>query len=292
MSMIKQPQTLLEYLHEYAITRPISDETARQYRVAIGLYLRWRGSDDQPLDTLDELEVSTWLRDYGRTRAAGTVRSKRAYIMSLWRNAADDGYCDGPRRRVRLTPATAPPPVAWTIAEVDQLITTCRRLKRWHPCGLRRSEYWELAIRCAWDTGLRWGDLIAMRVRDVPPDGSVFAVVQHKTRRVAICRLESRTLDLLHASLEKVPRELVVPWPSSGETFRAQFSRLVRKSGIRPGTWKWLRRSSGTDVEVQQWGAAARHLGHADGSRIAYVHYVDPVQLAQHGDRVWPRPLS
>jgi integrase len=285
----RPPETLREYLQEYATTREIDAGTLRQYGISVGKLEQWAGHPFR-LDELDELTISTWLRDYSQTVASSTVRSKRNQVLALWRSAADDGYVEPPRRRIRSARCVVDAPTAWTIDEVAALRDACHGLKRRHRCGLPRSIWWELAVLVAWDTGLRWGDLTRLKVSAIPPHG-VFAVTQHKTRRVAICHLEDATHELLRRSLELCPRELVCPWPASGETFRTQARRLVARAGIRAGTWKWLRRSSGTDVEIQQFGAAARQLGHGPGSRVAYVSYVDPVQVAQHGRNVWPRPL-
>ena len=284
----RPPETLQEFLEEYATTREVDGETVRQYAISVRKLEQWAGHAFR-LAELDELTISTWLRDYSRTVAPSTTRSKRTQILSLWRAAADDGYVERPRKRIRTARCVVDAPTAWTIDEVAQLRAACRTLKRPHRCGLPRSMWWELAVLVAWDTGLRWGDLVKLRVAAIPPHG-IFTIVQHKTRRVALCRLEPGTMRLLSRSLELCPRELVLPWPASGETFRVQARRLVARAGIRKGTWKWLRRSSGTDVEIQQFGAAPRQLGHGPGSRVAYVSYVDPVIVAQHGNHVWPRP--
>lgn len=283
------PQTLREYLIEYSTTREIESETIRQYEISIGRLEEWAGGEIR-LDQLDELMISQWLRDYSKTVAKSTVRSKRVQIVALWRNAADDGYVDPPKRRIRTAKVVEEAPTAWTIDEVAKLRATCRKLKRRHKCGLSRAKWWELAVMIAWDTGLRWGDLVRLKVASIPAHG-IFAWTQHKTKRVALCRIEPETMRLLRETLAECPRDLVLPWPASGETFREQAKRLVAKAGIRPGTWKWLRRSSGTDVEVQQFGAATRQLGHRPGSKVAYVSYVDPTIVAQAGGIVWPRPL-
>ena len=284
------PKTLRDYLREYAVTREIEDETVRQYQISIDLFERWLGHEAR-LDELEEVTISTWLRDYSRTVSTTTVRNKRTMLVGLWRNAADDGYVAPPMRRIRTARIILEPREAWTLEEVQRLRAACRMLKRRHPCGLPRAVWWELAVCCAWDTGLRWGDLVRLQVSKVPPDG-VFAVVQHKTRRLAICRLSPDTLALLRRSLELAPRELVCPWSASGETFRDQVRTLVRKAGIRAGTWKWLRRASATDVEIQERGAAGVFLGHRAGSRIADVFYVDPRVVASAGRSVFPTPLA
>jgi hypothetical protein len=82
-------------------------------------------------------------------------------------------------------------------------------------------------------------------------------------------------------SLELAPRQLVTPWMSSHETFDDQVKRLTQKAGIRQGTWKWLRRASATDVEIQRPGSATAHLGHVPGSRIAERSYIDPAQFSR-----------
>lgn len=284
------PQTLSDYLNEYAVTREVEDSTVEQYRVAVRVFERWLGHEAR-LDELSELMLSTWLRDYSRTVAPATVRNKRTMIVGLWRNAADDGYIEGPRRRIRSARVVLEPREAWTIDEVSTLRATCRTLKRRHACGLPRSLWWELAVCVAWDSGLRWGDLVRLRVDQVQPDGIV-CVVQHKTKRLIIGRLSTETLAILQRSLDACPRDLVCPWPGSGETFRDQVRTLVRKAGIRGGTWKWLRRGSSTDVEIQERGAAGAFLGHRGGNRIAEVYYLDPRILAAAGRMVSPRPLS
>ena len=273
-------RTLRDYLREYELTREIRPGTAYQYAIAVDLYDRWRAARGLPpatLDALDELEVSAWLRDYAATVSPATVRAKKQSILSLWRAAADDRLASDPvTRRVRRTSIPARPVEAWTRAEVEQLLAAAASLPRWHRCGLRRSAWWGLAIRVAWDSGLRWGDMVTLPVAAVRPDGWV-SVTQSKTGRVSTFRLAESTLEALRASLEAVPRDLVLPWPAGHETFTAQVRTLVRRAGVRPGTWKWIRRGSGTDVELQAEGSGHLHLGNT--RRVFEAHYADASQI-------------
>lgn len=270
------PQTLVEYARDYGLLRDVKPGTLRQYQIVAGLFTAWAGHEVR-LDELDEDSVSAWLRDYATQAAPATVRSKRATILALWRAAADDRLCEPPTRRVRAQRRSAPRPVveAWTIEEVEQLLAACQGLPRRHRCGLPRSVWWDLAIRVAWDSGLRWGDLIALQVASIRPDGSA-TVIQAKTGRAVSFRLSASTLAILRATLAACPRQLVCPWPASHESFNQQVRLLVKKAGIRPGTWKWLRRSSGSYVERDHPGAGPVHLGHAPGSRIFANHYAAP----------------
>ncbi len=282
------PRTLGEYARDYGLLHDVRPETLRQYRMAADLYERWAGGPI-PLQELDTQSVSAWLRDYATSVRPYTVRSKKTQVLSLWRAAADEGLCEPPGRRIRSVRCARPVVQAWTLEEVETLLATCKRLPRWHQCGLRRSVWWDLAVRFAWDSGLRWGDQIAFPVSAIRPDGFA-SWSQSKTGRVITLKLSPDTIAALSASLAACPRDLVTPWPASRETFLDQIDRLVLKSGVRPGTWKWLRRASATDCELQQDGAATAQLGHASGSRIAYESYVDPAIVARR--RAFPRPLA
>jgi len=255
------PTTLAAYAREgYSLLRDVKASTLRQYVIVSDLFTRWAGHDVL-LEQLDEKSVSEWLRDYAAKVSPATVRGKKNMILAIWRAAADDGLCEYPiSRRVRRVTVPQRPVVAWTKEEVEQLLAAAATLPRWHRCGLRRSDWWSLAIRVAWDSGIRWGDQVTLPVSAVCPDGSV-SFTASKTGKVVAFRLSPSTMEALRASLVKCPRTLVLPWPASGETFRDQVDRLVAKAKIRPGTWKWVRRGSGSDVELQQEGAGHRHLG-------------------------------
>lgn len=255
------PNTLGEYARTgYSLLRDVKPSTVRQYVIVADLFEKWAGGP-VPLDTLDERSVSEWLRDYSANRKPATVRGKKNMLLSLWRAAADDGACEEPvARRVRKTRVPQSVVTAWTREEVGRLLAACQTLPRWHKCGLRRSVWWDLAVRVAWDSGIRWGDQIALPVMAVRPDGSV-SWTQSKTGKVVSFVLSPSTMRALESSLESCPRSLVMPWPSSQETFMDQVDRIVKKAGIRSGTWKWIRRGSGTDVELQAPFTGHRHLG-------------------------------
>ena len=287
------PETLRDYLPAYALTHPLSAQALRQYGIAVAMLDRWAGHHVR-LDELDAQKVSAWLAHYSQTVKPQTARSKRRQILALWRAAVDDGYADPVALMRRVRPVRCPhvPPVAWTLDEINRLIAACAYIPRWHRCGLRRSEWWALAIRVAYDSGLRWEDQMSRLTTDhISPDGYI-AWSQHKTGRVVVSRLAPKTMEALAASLERCPRKLVTPWKGSHETFSDQVRTLARKAGIRAGTWKWIRRAGATECEIQETGAAARHLGHAPGSNLAYTSYVDPAIVAAHRSNPRPRELA
>jgi integrase len=283
-------KTIGEFVRDYELTRDLQIETVRQMRMCAALFERWHGGPI-PLVDLDERMLSEFLVDYQRRgRTPSTVRAKRTQLLALWRDAADQELCRPPTRRVRKVRVPYTPPTAWTIEEVDRLVAHCVTLNRWHPCGIHRSKWWSLAIRIAWDTGLRWQDQMQrLRVDQITAAGYI-AVPQSKTGSVVVCHLSETTIHHLRESMAQRPRPLATPWNASHETFNAQFRRIVHGSGVRCGTWKWLRRGSATDCELQRPGAGSPHLGHTPGSAVAARHYLDPAILAQRETN--PRPLA
>lgn len=282
------PETLVAFARDYGLLREVSPGAVRQLIIAAELFERWAGGPVR-LDELDERSVSLWLRELAETRSPATVRSKRVAILCLWRAAADEDLCYPPRRRVRSARVPQEPVDCWTVEEVRAIREACRGLKRWHPCGLRRSAWWELAVMVAWDTALRRGDQFRLRVASIEPSGAAI-ITQHKTRRSQPIRLSDKTLAFLRRTLVEAPRELVTPWPASEQTFAKQFSLLVAKAGVRSGCWKWLRRASITDCEAQKAGAGGPQGGHAPGSRITALSYVNP-RIVQGPEPVRPRAL-
>jgi len=269
------PETIGGYVEQYGLFHACRPETVRQYQIAVKIFERWAGGPVR-LDELDAMSVSQWLRDYAATGVApATVRSKRNLILAIWRAAADDGLCDLPTKRVRSVRVPYKPPDAFTADEALRLVNSCAVLPRWHPCGLRRSDWWRLAIMMAWDTGVRAGDLWKLRCDQISEWGLV-VLSQSKTLYGHTAQLSQTTLAELRRSLELVPRDLVCPWTATRETFDRQFLLIVVKAGVRPGTWKWLRSGSASDVEARFPGQGARHLGHKPGSTVAAKHYFDP----------------
>lgn len=282
---------LVEFVDVYATIRELEPETIRQYRFTAERLEVWAG-ERVYLHDLNEMLVSAFLRDYGTVVKPATVRAKRTQLMALWRAAADEYLCEPPTRRVRSARVPWEPRESWTVEEVRQLVRAASWLPRTFRTGIPRAEWFDVAIRIAWDSGLRWGDQIRLARGQL--HGDVLIVSQHKTRRPVCGRLSPSTMQVLEASLRRHPRELLTPWVGSHETFNAQVRRLVAKAGIRPGTWKWLRRGSATDVEIQEpgKGMAARHLGHAPGSRIAEINYISPAAVAASVPIVSPRELG
>jgi integrase len=178
-------------------------------------------------------------------------------LLSLWNSAADDDLVPYPRMR-RIRRAKVPELVVrcFTIAEVNRLIDAAGRLEGEYENGVTRRAYWRAAIMVAWDTGLRRGDVWRFRKSIVRDDGTL-RVVQHNTKRVVAVRLRAGTVK----ALAEIQHDEALRWTWAETYFGRHFKRLVKAARVSDGTFKWLRRSSGSYVELQQAGAGSKHLG-------------------------------
>lgn len=268
-------KAVFEFVEDYELERSLTKEATRQYRYAAKSIDDWAGRPTM-VHELNANLFNKWLRDISDGNLSpATVACRRRHLLALWRAAADVGMAEEPPRRLRPAKVPYVAPRAWTVEEIRAIMAVCVTLRRTRKGQIPRNVLWTLAVRVAWESGLRLSDLLRLRCDDIEPDGRA-VVTQHKTSRPILIQLSEATVSLLAASLKTHPRKYVIPWPRSRESFRRQFALIVRRANVRKGTWKWIRRSSASDVEKACPGAGAAHLGHAHGSTIAARHYLDP----------------
>lgn len=268
----------------YFRARTLGEGSEAQYVQAARTFSRWLCRPAMLADFTDDL-VNDFLRSLARVHAPSYVRSRRTYLLAIWRFAAEDDLVPPPRR-IRRVGVPQRFPIAWERSEVERLLFASKLLIGSYPklrCG--RAAWWSLAIRVAWDSGLRRCDQTAVE-RQAVRDGWLFAV-QRKTEKAIPPRpLAPSTLAELDVALP-ANRRLLCPWPYSEDHFCGEFRKIVEYSGL-VGTWHKLRRSSGTAVEAEHPGFGAAHLGDTDA--VFRRHYLDP-RIA--GVRVpGPRPLA
>lgn len=130
-----------------------------------------------------------------------------------------------------------------------------------------------------YDTALRLGDLLLVEVSQLQPDTAI-RIRQHKTGRVTHVRLRQETCRAAADTIADHPADPLV-WPLWGQ--RDALYRCVRETvagaGIRPGTFRWLRRSAATQVERVSPGRSTELLGHASRGTTERW-YLDRSQLA------------
>lgn len=267
----------------YELSHDIKSSSAAQ--------LRWtvRGFDkflERPA-TVEDLDPDAVNRHLKSLRDAGkadtTVKNRRGNLLTIWRAAKRMGLTKARPKGVRKIRLARAAPVAWTQDEVTRLLRTAAVLPgKIRGLGLSAARWWSAFILLAWDTGLRRCDLLAMRHSDIRSGWVV--VVQAKTGQTIHCRLHDATL----AAIKELGTEgKVLPWRGMTAFYR-HFSALMKAAGLT-GKPKWLRRSSGTAVELAHPGQGGRHLGHLTPG-MAERHYLDPAILARA--KPMPPPLA
>lgn len=191
-----------------------------------------------------------------------TRRSRRRMLMTLWKDASRRGLVPWPLWPPAPVTVADRPAKGWTHRQVQQLLAAAEAMPGVvspSRLPLARSLYWSSYVAAAWDTGLRGCDMRRLRLADIGEDGTV-QLVQKKTGRRHIVRLQPATVRRVDRCAEAMPRPLV--WPAWGriELWRRQAAHLVKLAGIA-GSIGHLRHSSGTDVELRHPGLGHKHLG-------------------------------
>ena len=210
-------------------------------------------------EVLTEPRVNAFLASL--TGSPYTIKSYRADILALWHGAADVDLVPYPVCRRIFRPALPALLIdCYSDDEARLILAAAERTGGRYRNGVLRREYWSAVIRLAWDSGLRRGDVWQFRRDHLRSDG-VLRVVQRKTNQAVSVRLHGSTV----AALDRIERDKPCEWPLDPSYFGRHFKRLVRMAGVNRGTFKFLRRSSGSYVELSRPGCGAKHLGHADG---------------------------
>jgi integrase len=261
----------IDLLNRYVREHPygVADATAAQLRYTLGSYIRFCGTCG--LQILDCDRANQWIDELRQSRAPDTVRTQRTNLLCVWWWAYRERLVDEPPLRLRRLRPISRSPQAWTLDEIHALIAAAEA----YPC---RSQWTATLVRVGYDTGLRLGDLLRLRLVDVL--AGHLAVVQGKTCRVVHVQLRDVTREALQRFTSGQPPPALV-WPLWGrrEAFYRHFRRVVEASGIRPGTFRWLRRTAATQLERVSPGRGTELLGHASRATTE-AWYLDRSQLS------------
>lgn len=258
--------SLTQFAAQYVACRPLNPTYARRLKWTAAALEAHSGQADLT-KTLTESHANSFLTA-NADKSPFTIRSYRSDILSLWNGAADCDLLPYPvMRRVRLPQLPELLIDCYTVDEVRLLVASAKTLIGRYRWEVRKRDYWNAAIRLAWDTGLRRGDVIRFRRDSLRPDGVVM-VLQGKTKKVVPVKLRESTVIALNALSGPYP----LRWGTDVTYFTRHFRRIVVASGVKRGTFKWLRRASGSYVEAEQPGAGYKHLGQS-GPQVFNRHY-------------------
>jgi integrase len=222
-------------------------------------------------------------------RAHATVKSQRGGLMMLWRFAAEEGLCEFPRcvrspRKVEQIVTT------WTVAEVAALRDYCFGLRGKLPNGIDKSIYFASLVSAGYETGFRLSDQLSLERSWIRSEGGCgsLTIIESKTRKQSRRILTLETMDLIDQCMSQAPdRRLIWPLWARKEAFFDRFKKMVQRSGIRPGTYKYLRRTACTNLETQAKGYGRDFLNHSSDA-VTRASYIDQEQSQPMPLRVTP----
>lgn len=220
--------------------------------------------------------------------AAVTRSNIRRELLTLWRFAFDNSYTDVPPLRVCRIKATPPPPRAWSLETLRQLLAAAEQDVR--PVSQRcPGLLWRDVLPCwivvGYDTGLRFSDLLHLHGGDIT-NGCVICTA-HKTGKFTVRAISHTGLAYTDRLLEKSPDGTLFRWALPRRRALQKWKEFLLEQGVQ-GSSRWLRRSGATYVEKNRKGEAMRFLGHSNPA-LAPRHYLDQTLTMDIPDR--PPPL-
>ncbi|HEX4129743.1 MAG TPA: tyrosine-type recombinase/integrase [Pirellulales bacterium] len=249
--------------------------SAQAIRLTLGDFGRHLGHEPTAEDLADETLNRYLVSLEDRQLSAWTIRGHRQRIIALW-NAAwmqePPLVCAAPRR-VRRIKRPNRLPEAWSVEQITSLAEASGKFGgRFQRSRISRPAFWRAFVLVAWESGLRLGDLLALKFSDIRADG-VVVVTQGKSGLPVRFQVRRDTVQAIEAIRDK-RRACIFGGVIGRDAIYRQFRALVAAAGLDRGTTRWLRRSSGTHVETLAPGLGHLHLG--NGRDVFEKHYRDP----------------
>ena len=264
------------------------------YKPAISGFEKYLGRIATINDLTDQT-LTAWVDAMKISLAAATVKSRRNAILSLWRFAYANDFVLNPPKKVRKVKVPKKNPQALTPEQTRQLIDYAlnrSRSKSFIPeSSIPNGLYFASLFASAWDTALRFGDLLELTTADIHrlnEGGGILVKTQRKTGDIVRCRVSTATLRLIDESLAAQPRACI--WPLWGTALdqswrhRNLFKRIktiFSGAGI-PGRFHCIRRGAVTEAENISPGLGTVIAGHRSRD-VTVRHYIDQTLIRNDG---------
>lgn len=244
-------RTIRAILRDYIVQQDLAETTEKYYGRVVSVLCTWTGCDVAESEFTPELCSEFLLAKQRAGRSSYYRKSLRSGLRSLLNFVGKTGRL----RRVRLDTLD---PFVWSANEVGCLVSSVYQVIGRRELPIVRQErqwYWASLILVAYYTGLSQVDLHRLSTCDVMSNGVIVFSRSRTKKRVVV------GVPLQFAS-ELLVRPPGLLWPkrTSDEFFRREFARIVKAAGL-VGTFKKLRKTCGTDVEVRHPGRGHEYLG-------------------------------
>jgi len=261
----------IDLLNRYIREHPygLAPRSQVMLRCTLSQYIRFCGACGLSIFACDQ--ANAWLDDMRQRRLApDTLRTQRTNLLCVWWWGFREQHLSEPPLRLRKLRPIRRSPQAWTVDEVRQLIATAETFPR-------RSVWTASLVRAGYDSALRLGDLLELAVGQV--NCCAIRLTQHKTGAPILVHLRPETMAAIaQQTAGRTVGDLVWPLWGRREAFYKHFRHVVAAAGIRPGTFRWLRKTAATQLERVAPGQATPLLGHASRATTE-AWYIDRSQL-------------
>lgn len=291
---------LLTDLLDLALARkdlPVCDGTKNNWYIpAIADYRDCLGAEPA-IEHLCRDCINAWLdkRVSQNKLSCYTIKSRRGAILAIWRAAVEMDLIDSFPTKIRKLKLRRKNPTAWDRDEVQRLFLYAlygqddKKMQKTH---LSQRLFFASLIAAGYDTAMRLGDLLSLErdwIRTDKSGAGWLSIEQSKTGIMVSCRINPSTMILIDRLYADNPnRRLIWPLGVRRESLYRQIRAIVKESGIRCGTFRFLRRASATHIEMRAPGTSFRHAGHSDPATTRRF-YLDAEQL---NGAVSPEPLE
>jgi len=267
--------TLLEYATFYVRLFDGSLGYLQQFTWAIVGFQSW-AERTLFIDELSAAQINDYLAYTKESLSPNTRISRRNMLVRIWRHAATNPAltirpAQVNRDEIGRVKRRHRPPQGWSIEDVRKLYRFVDQLKGRYAKRIDKRLWWRAYVLCAWSSGLRRCDLMALRRADIPPSGRL-VTVQVKTGRHVVGTLSKEAMLALAELCATHNSELVfAPWCKPRNWWKVA-KRLVKRAGLNLSIGH-LRHSAGTAVEDLFPGRGPQFLGNTPA--VFYAHYYD-----------------
>lgn len=249
--------TMRHVVESYCLSRELKKSTEIYYRRVLSVFSRWLGRVPESEEFTPDLVSRFLAAKQHDNRSAYYRKSLRNGLRALLAHAGRD-IPRGKLRSVKLTPLE---PAAWSESEVAKLVAASDVI---HESDAERRQYMRTLILAAYYTGMSQIDLHRLSRSSIAPNG-VVRYVRSKTGKPVVTAMPVELIPQLPAG------DPIWPLRVSPELFRRRFAVIVRLAGLS-GSFKTLRKSSGTGVELLFPGRGHEHLGNS--RKVFETHYL------------------
>jgi integrase len=258
----------------YALERGLEQSSFSQLHYRLNRFEKYLGRPAEYADFNDG-EMNMFLHALLQEGLSPeNVKDHRRNLLTLWRAMFDHMLVDQLPLRVRKVKCPSKPPKAWTMPQLVKLVETAGTLRgcfQRFP-NIRRASFWRGFVLLKYHTGLRLGDVLALRWSDIAENG-MLTVTMRKTGDIVHHQLSAEVL-LAISPLKRSDKPRVFGDLMNRSNVMEGFRRLRHAAGLTEGTSRWLRRSAATHIEIVSPGAAKAFLGHRT-SGLADRNYID-----------------